>query len=516
MSGIGHRFILDGYKDPKPLIEVDGYPMIKHVIDLFPGITDVVFICNEIHIKNTNIVDVLKRYSPTCKIISTTNENRKGPVDAIYKSFNEVNDNKKIIVSYCDYGTKWDFLKFIDDTINRDLDGSIACYTGFHPHMLGSDNYAFVNEEKLIALEVKEKEPFTDNKMSEYASNGTYFFKNGKILKKYFEKLIKEETTINGEYYVSLVYNSMIKDGLKIGVFEIDKMLQWGTPSDLRTYKTWSNYFKNSIGWKPTVECPNNTTLILPMSGRGSRFSDMGFNLPKPLIPVNNDIMVIEAVNCLPKTENKIFVCLNEHIQDFKIDKTLKKYYKNCDVVVIDEVTNGQACTCEIGINKSNIDTDNPILISACDNGIFYDNNKLQELIDNTNIDIIVWTFRNNETSRLNPNSYAWLDVDDDGNIKHVSCKKFIYENPLETHAIIGTMFFRKAKYFVDGLKQNYLENITTNNEYYVDDVLNQNIKNGLTVKIFEVTNYICWGAPNDLKTYNYWKEFFTKKHKLK
>jgi bifunctional N-acetylglucosamine-1-phosphate-uridyltransferase/glucosamine-1-phosphate-acetyltransferase GlmU-like protein len=154
---------------------------------------------------------------------------------------------------------------------------------------------------------------------------------------------------------------------------------------------------------------------------------------------------------------------------------------------------------------------DNPILISACDNGIFYDNNKLQELIDDTNIDIIVWTFRNNETSRLNPNSYAWLDVDDDGNIKHVSCKKFIYKNPLETHAIIGTMFFRKAKYFVDGLKQNYLDNVTTNNEYYVDDVLNQNIKSGLTVKIFEVTNYICWGTPNDLKTYNYWQEFFIK-----
>ena len=52
------------------------------------------------------------------------------------------------------------------------------------------------------------------------------------------------------------------------------------------------------------------------------------------------------------------------------------------------------------------------------------------------------------------------------------------------THAIIGTMFFRKGQYFVDGLKANYKENIRTNNEFYVDDVLNQNIKAGLKKSI--------------------------------
>jgi bifunctional N-acetylglucosamine-1-phosphate-uridyltransferase/glucosamine-1-phosphate-acetyltransferase GlmU-like protein len=125
------------------------------------------------------------------------------------------------------------------------------------------------------------------------------------------------------------------------------------------------------------------------------------------------------------------------------------------------------------------------------------------------NIDIIVWSFRNNQTSKINPNAYAWLNVDENNFIKHVSCKKFIYDDPLKTHAIIGTMFFRKAKYFMDGLNKNYHENIRTNNEFYVDDVLNQNIKNGLNIKVFEVKNYICWGTPDDYKTYNYWKEFF-------
>jgi hypothetical protein len=72
-------------------------------------------------------------------------------------------------------------------------------------------------------------------------------------------------------------------------------------------------------------------------------------------------------------------------------------------------------------------------------------------------------------------------------------------------------MFFRKGQYFMDGLKANYDENIRTNGEFYVDDVLNQNIKSGLKVKVFEVKNYICWGTPNDYRTYTYWRDYFNK-----
>jgi hypothetical protein len=106
---------------------------------------------------------------------------------------------------------------------------------------------------------------------------------------------------------------------------------------------------------------------------------------------------------------------------------------------------------------------------------------------------------------------YAWLDVDDTGRIRHVSCKKFIYDDPLKTHAIIGTMFFRKAKYFLEGLSENIQQNTTTNGEFYVDDVLNRNIESGLKVVVFESDSYICWGTPDDLKTYEYWYNLFVR-----
>lgn len=507
MSGIGKRFMDAGYLEPKPLIIVDGKPIIEHVIGLFPKINKITFICNSNHLKNTNMSNVLRDIAPNSKIIEIEDGLKKGPVYAVYKIFEYIDDNEEVIFSYCDYGTVWDFDKFIID--KEKYDGFIPCYRGFHPHMLGSDNYAFCNVKNGLVKEIKEKEPFTKNKMNEYASNGTYYFKSGKLVKKYFKKLIDLDVNINGEYYISLVYNLLIKDNLKIGVFEIKKMLQWGTPYDLEIYKGWSNFFS-----KKQVEPKNNplnTSLILPMAGRGSRFTKDGYTIPKPLIKIDNEPMVVKAVNCLPKCDKNIFICLDEHIKEHKINDILIENYNNTEVWGINEITEGQACTCEIGINKSKLNLNDPILISACDNGVHYDVEKYDELINDKSIDIIVWSFRNNQTSKVNPNSYAWLEVDSNDIVKHVSCKKFTHGDPLKKHAIVGTMFFRKAKYFIDGLKKNIKENKRINNEFYVDDVLNQNIKNGLIIKVFEVENYICWGTPNDLLTYNYWKEHFVK-----
>ena len=507
MSGIGKRFIDAGYTKPKPLIEVDGKPIIEHVVNLFPGISDITFICNKTHIEKTDMKNVLLSLFPSCKILEVPDGVKKGPVFAVSKIFDYIDDDKEIILSYCDYGTVWDFDEFLTKKLK--YDGLIPYYTGFHPHMLGSDNYAFCKMEGECVCEIKEKQPFTDNKMNEFASNGTYYFKSGKLVKKYFQELIDLDLNVNGEYYISLVYNLLIRDGLKVGVFEIEKMLQWGTPYDLEIYKSWSNYFLNSLNWSPKLSCPKNTTLILPMAGKGSRFSEVGYNLPKPFLPVNNSVMVVEAVKCLPETTEKIFICLKEHFESYDVEGVLSNHFNNVRIHKINNVTEGQAVTCELGINKFNVDLENPILISACDNGIFYDIKKIQSYFEDESIDIIVWSFRNNQTSKINPNSYAWLEVDENDFIKYVSCKKFIYEDPLKTHAIIGTMFFRKGKFFISGLSKNKEKEIRTNGEFYVDDVLNRNIENGLKVKVFEVDNYICWGTPDDYKTYNYWKEFF-------
>ena len=511
MSGIGKRFIEAGYKDPKPLIIVEGKPIIEHIINLFDKEKDeFIFICNDLHLKETNMRQILSNILPNSKIYEVSVSNRKGPVDAVMQIANkEINDTDEIIVSYCDYGTVWNYNDFKNEIKEYNLDGAIPSYIGFHPHMLGNDNYAFIKENNKNFITIQEKKPFTQNKMNEYASNGTYYFKSGAILKKYFQKLIDKNISVNGEFYCSMVYNLMKEDNLNIRVFEIQKMLQWGTPKDLEEYLIWSNYFlKRDNNFNEHFVDNYDTTLILPMAGAGSRFFKEGYDTPKPLLEIEGLPMIIQAVKCLPKTNKKIFICQNEHLNKYNIENTIKEYYKESKIIGIDYITEGQACTCDLAFQQYNIDNEKPLFISACDNGVYYDIKKYEELLNDKEVDIIIWSFSNNPTSKLFPHMYAWLDVDKNNYIKRVCIKK-PFDDIENKYAIIGSMTFKKAKYFKEGLDKIYELNYRTNCEFYVDNMIEPLVNMGYKIKIFDVDNYLCWGTPNDYKTYNYWKEYF-------
>jgi NDP-sugar pyrophosphorylase family protein len=495
MSGMSSRFIAAGYTIPKYLIEVDGKKVIEHIVDLYPEDSDFVFIINDKHEKETNIVEVLEGIVKNKKIV-TIPRHKKGPVFSVSQFEDLIEDDEEVIINYCDFSIYWDyrhFKGFIDAT---ECDGCVICYTGFHPHMLGSDNYAFCRtDENNQILEVREKQPFTDDKMSEFASAGNYYFKKGSYVKKYFKQLMDEDININGEYYVSLIYNLLIQDGLDNRVYEVPYMLQWGTPGDLDIYNSWSNYYRKALKEQKEVKI-DNCTLALPMAGAGSRFAKEGYAHPKPFIPVNGKNMVEQAVRCLPKTDRIIYACLKGH------------QAPGDDVVWIDEVLEGQACTTEKIVEQCE---DGSILVSACDNGVFYDADRFLELVNDESNDVIIWTYRNNYTSQLQPNAYSWVNCDDEGNVSSVDVKDFGGTNPVEEFAITGTMFFRSKEVFNESLQSLYKNDVRTNGEFYVDSMLNEAIKLGYKVKNFEIDNYICWGTPNDLKTYQYWQRFFNK-----
>ena len=108
-------------------------------------------------------------------------------------------------------------------------------------------------------------------------------------------------------------------------------------------------------------------------------------------------------------------------------------------------------------------------------------------------------------------NAYAWLDVDKEDIIRKVHVKDFQGGNPLEQHAIVGTFFFRNKDIYNASLTRLYEKNIRTNGEFYIDNLLNEAVELGYIVRNFEIDQYICWGTPNDLKTYEYWQTFFNK-----
>ncbi len=505
MAGRGQRFLDAGYDTPKPLIVVDGKTIIEHIISKFSKEDGFVFGCNEDHLKTTDMENVLRENAPKSKIISMPYK-KEGPIYGLRKMIHEINDEEKTIVNYCDFSWLWDYEDFKSKIIKTDCDGAVICYKGFHPHLLGEGNYATLDSDGLWMKEIKEKHSWHKTKFEDWSSSGTYYFKKGSYLKKYLSEIEKRpEWKINGEFYVSQLFQLMKEDGLNVYIYEIPFMLQWGTPQDLEEYNYWSEYFRNP---RLKNDIQRDMNVVIPMAGAGSRFSKEGYSVPKPLIKVDDEHMVIRAVEDLPKGDKYSFILKKEHAEKTNLISTLETRFNNTNIISIDYLTEGQACT--VLLAKDSINNSSPLLVGACDNGMTFDINKFNE--KTSYADALIFTFRKNPTVKRNPKMYGWVQVDKDGKAKKVSVKVPISDNPINDHAVVGSFWFKKGADFVSCSEEMIKFNDRINNEFYIDNCMNYLIKRGLGVYIFEIDKYICWGTPNDLKVYEYWQKFFKSK----
>ena len=504
MAGIGQRFLDANYKNPKPLVEAGGKTILEHIIGFFPGENNFIFICNEEHAEKYNINSIVNELCPTGKVVIIP-KNKLGPVYTTLQASKYIDDEDEVILQYCDVRGFWDYDNFLNSIRNKNVDGSVIAHRGFHPHMLGNTQYAFMKDDGMgNMLEIQEKKPYTSNRMNEYASIGTHYFKTGKMMKHYFNKLIDKKRDLNGEYYVSLVYNLLVEEGLNVSIYEVQHVLHWGTPYDLEVYNKWDKYFRFVL--EDNQNSFDDVNILVPMAGAGSRFA--GYDLPKPLVEISGNPMYSQSINHVGSSNNITFVCQKEHAKNFGIDEDIEKNFPGSNVVFVDGITEGQACTCEIGINSIK-DHTKKLFVMSCDNGVIFDHNLLSKYMDE--FDCLVFGFKNDPSSRNNPNMYSWADIDEENNIKRISMKTPISDNPFNDYALVGSFYFRDSKIFLSALNELYRNVGTTNNEYYVDNLVNEIIKNGNIVKLFPVEQFICWGTPDDLNAYKYWQSFFHK-----
>jgi len=243
LAGQGSRFSKSGFNEIKPLIEIEAKPMIAHVVEMFPKDADFIFICQNEHLRNTRLEEVLNSLRPCAKVIGIQ-EHNLGPVYSVLAAAPHLQDDEEVIVNYCDYFTPWDYRKFKSFVVSNNSDACLSAYTGFHPHLLREGLYAGIRigEDRRIK-ETKEKYSFTLNKMDSYHSAGAYYFKKGSYIKKYFTRLIAKKMQVKGEYYVSSACQLMLDDGLLLHIYDLEYFLQWGTPEDLKDYLFWSNIF---------------------------------------------------------------------------------------------------------------------------------------------------------------------------------------------------------------------------------------------------------------------------------
>jgi NDP-sugar pyrophosphorylase family protein len=246
MAGTGNRFVEKGYADPKPLIRVNGKRIIDYILDMFDTENDeFVFICNDVHLATTNMEKILRAIVKNATIISMP-QHKLGPVYTVQAAYDHIKDDEEVIISYCDNPHLWDRKDFETKMHEGGYAGCVLTHMGFHPHTLAHTKMAFVKGSNNILEEIKEKACYTDNPMQEHASTGVYYFSKGAYIKKYFDQAIAEKVQYNGEFYVTLVYNLLVCDGLKVGYYDTPYVTVFGTPEEVENFEAWATILKET------------------------------------------------------------------------------------------------------------------------------------------------------------------------------------------------------------------------------------------------------------------------------
>lgn len=228
MAGAGSRFEKAGYAFPKPLIDVNGKPMIQVVVESLNIDANYIYIVQKEHKEKYNLDTLLNLITPDCKIIET-DRLTEGAACTTLLAKNYINNDNSVIIANSDQYVDWNSNEFMYRMNESECDAGILVFESTHPKW----SFAKVDENGNV-VQVAEKKP-----ISNIATVGIYYWKKGSDYVKYSEQMINKNIRTNNEFYVCPVFNEAISDNKKIKTFRIEKMWGIGTPEDL-------DYFLNN------------------------------------------------------------------------------------------------------------------------------------------------------------------------------------------------------------------------------------------------------------------------------
>jgi hypothetical protein len=225
MAGAGSRFAQQGYTFPKPLIEVNGKPMIQVVVENLNIEAHYTFIVQQEHYEKYNLKYMLNLIAPGCDIVQV-NGITEGAACSTLLAKDYIDNDSPLLIANSDQYIEWNSNECMYAFSADSIDGGILTFESSHPKWsyvkLGHDG--FVNE-------VAEKQV-----ISNHATVGVYYWKKGSDYIKYVNQMIQKNIRVNNEFYVCPVFNEAIQDNKKIKVKKIEKMWGIGTPEDLNQF----------------------------------------------------------------------------------------------------------------------------------------------------------------------------------------------------------------------------------------------------------------------------------------
>lgn len=227
MAGEGSRFVKEGYTFPKPLIDVNGKPMIQRVVENLDFNCEYIFLLRKSHVEQyPGMVDTLDRITNGRFEYVIVDGLTEGAACTALLAEEYIDNSESLLIANSDQFIEYEAENFNTLKSLTSVDAIVFTFNAVHP------KWSFVKtNSRGFITEVAEKRP-----ISNIATCGIYWYRQGSDFVKYANKMIEKNIRVNNEFYIAPVYNELILDGKSLIPFYVNNMYGLGTPEDLNSY----------------------------------------------------------------------------------------------------------------------------------------------------------------------------------------------------------------------------------------------------------------------------------------
>ena len=555
MSGRGRRFARAGYTVPKPLVAVDGRPMIEQVLAHYPSDWPSHFVVSQAHC-DTALYALLRQLRPSASLEGIASHDH-GPSFAVRAALRHVPAQAPVLVSYCDFGLRWDARAFESMVHDSGCDACLVSYRGYQPHYASLTPYAYSRLIGEQVVEVREKGSFTAHREGEYASAGAYYFKSRRLLEDALAAQERYGLRALGELYTSLTVQALLLARAEAGqvadvrVFEAEGFYQWGTPEDLADYNHWRRAVRTWLRAAPARARPKTGSaalaafstghdddgycvdqLAMPMAGRGSRLAAMA-RAPKPLVVLKEDAaMFSEALATLPRPLHaRHFAALAGHRE--RLQPLLAGLPgPPSQVAWLERTPPGQAFSTLEAL--AGLDDDAEVLVSACDHGIAVEPATWRAFRAAPACEAAIFGICGYPGATRAPDQFAYVALVPSAwqftaaeatprqgcagypggqrelreafpRVAQVAVKLPLSARPADDHVVTGTFWFRRVGRLKEAIAAIERAGAQVNAELYLDSVFPWLLAAGDVVRLVPVDGFFNWGTPDALNESQHW-----------
>ena len=224
------------------------------------------------------------------------------------------------------------------------------------------------------------------------------------------------------------------------------------------------------------------------MAGKGQRFIESGYTLPKPLLEIGGKPIIQHIINSMRVPNAQfIFIVRKDHCDQFQLNKKLLEMEPNAKIIIINEITQGAICT--VLLAKEYFNDSNPVIIKDCDQIPSWMPEHFFEFVTRKKADGAIINIHTDQPH------YSFCRVNSDGEIIETAEKSVI-----STYGSIGIYYFTRGDDLIKYAQRMVDKNIRVNNEFYTCPVYNQFIQDGKKILHYPVAELFQFNNPEQFE----------------